>query len=177
MKEEYLYSYNKSRKQRSKLFIRMGIASLFYIAVLYVVESFTKVNISNHLHIIILGILVLTAVILFYIAWWHIKNPATYKVTITSKELSISYPEVSSWGFCVNVFDIEKIENRQTHSGGGRSIINTGVVMKNGDFHEISMNYGNSINKMFKVLKSINPSITFPKMVKTSFYLFGNKVK
>lgn len=175
MKEEYLYSYIKSRKQRSKLFIRMGVISLFYIGILFAVESFTKVNISNNLHNIILSILVLTSVILFYIAWWHIKNPATYKATITSKELSVSYPEVSSWSFCVNIFDIEKIENRQTHSGGGRSIMNTGVVMKNGDFHEISMDYGNSINKMFKVLKSINPDITFPKTVKTSFYLLRKK--
>lgn len=41
--------------------------------------------------------------------------------------------------------------------------------MKNNDFYEISMNYGNNVNKMYKVLESINPSITFSKVVNTKF--------
>lgn len=52
-----------------------------------------------------------------------------------------------------------------------------GLVMKNSDFHEITMNYGNSADEMFKVLKSINPSITFPKSIKTGYYLLGQKIK
>jgi hypothetical protein len=90
---------------------------------------------------------------------------------------SVSYPEVELWSFKVNIEDINKIEQRQNHSSGGKSILNVGVVMNNSDFHKISMNYGNSVNKMFKILKSIKPEITFPKTVKTSYYLFGKKIR
>ncbi|WP_019529379.1 hypothetical protein [Dasania marina] len=75
----------------------------------------------------------------------------------------------------MNVADIKRIEHRQTHASGGKSIVRTGALMKNRDFHQISMNYGNNVNEMFKVLQSINPEITFPKTIKTTFHLFGKK--
>lgn len=169
MKENYLYHFKKTRKQRANLFIKMGLASLIYIVVLYLVEHYLDIKVTTDTHnIIVLGFVVV-ALIMFYIAWWHIKNPATYEVYITTDEFSISYPESEFWSFKVNIEDIEKIEQRQTHSSGGRSIIKTGLVMKNGEFHNISMNYGNSINKMFKVLKSLNPKLSFPKKVNTDY--------
>ena len=177
MKKKYLYKYIKTRKQRSKLFIRMGLGSLFYIVILHLVKSFSEINITSSTYNIIVGVLTLSALVLFYIAWWHIKNPANYSATITSKELSISYEEVPTLSFCINIADIERIENRNVSSGGGQLMVNTGVLMSNGDFHVISMNYGNNIDNMFKVLKSINPSITFSKSVKTDFYLFNKKIK
>ncbi len=177
MSEEYLYHFKKTRKQRATLFFRMGLVSLGYLAVVYLIENYTDVAIPENLHNIMLIAFTLTAVILFYIAWWHIKNPAAYEAIITSRELSINYPESMAWSFKVKIEDIEKIEHRQTVSSGGKSIVRTGVVMKNADFHKISMNYGNSVNKMFKVLKSVNPEITFPKIINKSFYLFGKKIK
>ncbi|WP_136806939.1 hypothetical protein [Desulfosediminicola flagellatus] len=155
----------------------MGIVLLGYIAALYLVEYYTDFNIPEGVHDIIVIAFSSVAIILFYVAWWLIKNPATYEAFITSKELSISYPESMSWSFTVKIEDIKRIEHRQTHSSGGKSIVKTGVLMENSDFHEISMNYGNSVNKMFKVLKSINPEITFPKTVKKTFYLFGKKIR
>jgi hypothetical protein len=177
MTEEYLYHFKKTRKKESKLFIRMGVASLGYIVVLYLVEHYSDFVIPEDVHNIILIVFSLASVILFYIGWWHIKNPATYEAYITSKVFSVSYPEVELWSFKVNIEDINKIEQRQNHSSGGKSILNVGVVMNNSDFHKISMNYGNSVNKMFKILKSIKPEITFPKTVKTSYYLFGKKIR
>ena len=35
----------------------------------------------------------------------------------------------------------------------------------------------NDIHKMFKVLKTINPDIRFPEIIKKSYYLFGRKLK
>ena len=177
MTEEYLYHFKKTRKQRSKLFIRMGVVSLGYIAVLYLVEHYSDFVIPEDVHNIILIAFSTASIILFGFAWWLIKNPATYEAYITNKEFSVSYPEVESWSFKVKIEDIDKIEQNQTHSSGGKSILNIGVRMKNSDFHKISMNYGNSVNKMFEVLKSVNPSITFPKTVKTSYYWFGKRVK
>ncbi len=175
MTEEYLYHFKKTRKKRANLFIRMGVGCLVYIAILYLVGNFTDV--PKNIHSIILIVLSLSSALLFYIAWWHIKNPATYEAYITNKTLSVSYPENESWTFKVPIEDIEKIEQRQNHSSGGKTILKVGIVMKNSDFHEIVMDYGNSVNKMFKILNSINPEITFPKNVKTGYYLFGNKVK
>ncbi len=162
MTEEYLYHFKKTRKQRSKLFIRMGVVSLGYIAVLYLVEHYYDFVIPKDVHNIILIAFSLTSIILFYFAWWLIKNPATYEAYITSKEFSVSYSEVQSWSFKVKIEDIERIEQRQNHSSGGKSILNVGVVMKNAEFHEISMNYGNSVNKIFKVLRQLainNPPV------------------
>ncbi|MCW8933451.1 MAG: hypothetical protein OQK98_01885 [Gammaproteobacteria bacterium] len=177
MPEEHLYYFKKTRKQRSSLFIRMGLAFLGYITALYLVEHYTVFNVPEDVHYIMVSVFSLAAIILFYIAWWHIKNPATYEAYITSKEFSVSYPESMKWSFKVNIHDIIRVEHRQSLSSGGKSIVDTGVLMKNDDFHEISMNYGNSVNKMFKVLKTINPDISFPKIIKKSYYLFGRKIK
>ena len=177
MPDEYLYHFRKTRKQRSSLFIRMGVVSLGYIAALYLFEHYTDFNIPEDVHYIMVTAFSLASIILFYVAWWHIKHAATYEAYITCKEFSVSYPSVVSWSFKVNIEDIDRIEHRQTYSSSGKSIVSTGVVMKNEDFHKISMNYGNSVNKMFKALKSLNPEITFPKTIKKSFYLFGKKIK
>ena len=177
MPEEYLYYFRKTRKQRSALFIRMGLFSSGYIAALYLVKFHTDFELPDNAYYIMVISFALAAILLFCIAGWHIKNPANYEAYITSQEFSVSYPEASSWSFKVRITDIERIEHRQSHSSGGKSIVSTGLVMKNGDFHQISMNYGNSINKMFKVLKSVRPEITFPKKIKTNYYLFGKKIK
>lgn len=170
MPKKHLYYYKKTRKQRSKLFIRMGVVSLGYIASLYLVEYFSAIVVPESIHDIILVSFSLLSIILFSIALWHRKNPATYEASITDNELSINYPETPAWSFKVKIQDIEKIEHRKNHSSGGESRLRVGLVMKNSDFHEIVMNYGNSINKMFKVLKTINPNITFSKSVKTSYF-------
>lgn len=177
MQEEYLYHYKKTRKQRSLLFIRMGALSLFYIVALFLVEAYTQIQIPDTTHNVMVASFSIAAAVLFYIGWWHIKNPATYEAYITAQVLSVDYPGSDSWSFRVRICDIAKIEHRQSHSSGGKSIVDTGVVMKNGDFHKISMNYGNNINTMFKALKSINPDMEFPKTINTRYFLFGRQIK
>jgi hypothetical protein len=151
----------------------MGVFSLMYIPALYLVESYTNIHIPAQTHDIFVTALSIAASILFYIAWWHLKNPAVYEAYISKDEFSVVYPGSKMWSFKVQVKDIEKIEHRQSHGGGGKSIVDTGLVMKDGQFHKISMNYGNNVNKMHKVLKSINPEIEFPYTIKTSYHLFG----
>ncbi|WP_339673511.1 hypothetical protein [Dasania marina] len=151
------------------------MAALGYIAALYWVEYYTDFTVPEDFHTIAVIAFSLASLILFYIAWWHIKHPATYEAYITSKELSVSYPESLSWSFKVNVADIKRIEHRQTHASGGKSIVRTGALMKNRDFHQISMNYGNNVNEMFKALQSINPEITFSKTIKTNFTCWVKK--
>ena len=80
MQDNVIYHYKKNRKQQSLLFIRMGIACWFYIAGLFVFEHFSKTPISPDLKTYwILGF-GLISLALFYVAWWHRKNPAIYEV-------------------------------------------------------------------------------------------------
>lgn len=163
MTEEYLYHYKKTRKQRSVLFIRMSMVFLGYIAALYLVENYTDLSISENTRNIMIISCALTALILFAIAWWHIANPATYEAYVTCEEFSVCYPEAESLSFRVKIDDMVEVERRINHSSGGKSISRIGVRMKNSDYHEISRNYGTTINKMSEILVSINPEITFSK--------------
>lgn len=164
MGKEYIYHYKKSRKQHAKLFVRIGVASLFYIMVLYFVKMYLKIAVPNDIHLIFVASLSIAAVILFLIAWWHIKNPAIYEAWITHKQFSIVYPNVPDWSFTVNTDDIVRFENRQRSSS-----VDMGILMINGNFHKISMNCGNDINKMYKALKTVRPDIEFSKSVRTTF--------
>ena len=175
MEDGYLYHYKINRRQRSKIFIRVGLACLFYIGALYVYEFYSGNMVPENLRSICIYAFSFCAAVMFYTAWWHIKNPATYKAFITSQEFVVDYPGSSIWSFNVNISDIEKFEHRQTLSHAGRGIVESGIVLKNGEFHEIVMNYGNNINKMLAALKDVNPSITFSKRVKQKFQLWPFK--
>ncbi|SFI43667.1 hypothetical protein SAMN05216206_2252 [Pseudomonas guineae] len=48
--------------------------------------------------------------------------------------------------------------------------------MKNGGFHKISMNYGVSVNRIFKTLRSIKPTMTFSNTANISYHLSGKKI-
>ena len=102
---------------------------------------------------------------LFYIAWWHLKNPATYEATITQQRFILRYPDFSQWSFDVSISDIERFEYRQLHSRTDQGIAVCGIVMKSGEFHEIVMNYGSNVNKMHAAIRGINPHVTFLKKV------------
>jgi len=65
--------------------------------------------------------------------------------------------------------DIERFESRTTTSHAGRAPADTGIVMKDGSFHCICMNYGNNIGEMHKVVQSVHPSVLFPKKLNNRF--------
>ncbi len=165
MENTHLYHYKMNRRKRSTLFIRMGLACLAYIAGLYAYEYYSgKVVVENFRSIYIYSFLI-SSLVLFYTAWWHLRNPATYVATITSQRFIVNYPGSSQWSFDVSISDIVRFEHRRLHSRAGRGIAESGIVMKSGEFHEIVMNYGNRINKMHATIKDINPNITFSKKV------------
>ncbi len=169
MDNGYLYHYKINRKQRSKTFIRIGLACLLYIGALFIYEIYSGDRVPENLRSICIYAFSFSAAAMFYIAWWHIKNPATYEAYITSQKFVVDYPDSPIWSFNVNISDIEKFEHRQTLSHAGRGIVESGIVMKNGEFHEIVMNYGNNINKMHAALKDVNRNITFSKRVNQKF--------
>ncbi len=165
MQADAIYYYQKSRKQRSITFINMAVACLVYIAGLYAYEYYTDKPVSENFKLIYISAFSISSIILFYVAWWHRKNPATYEAIITTDRFFVHYPGSQQWSFDIKVADIKRFENRNTLSHAGRGIGESGVVLKDGRFYEICMNYGSNINEMYAAVKTVRPDITFPKRV------------
>lgn len=170
MEGDVIYHYKKNRKQLSKTYIRMGVACWVYMAGLYGYEYFFNETVSDQFRLIWIGVFSAFSLILFYVAWWHIYHPATYEAIITRERFVVNYPAVPDWSFEVEVADIKRFENRNTLSHAGKGIVDHGILLKDGSFRHISMNYGNNINKMHKIIKSINPDVTFPKIANTKVF-------
>ncbi len=164
-KPETVYYYRQTRKQRSRIFINMAVACLLYIAGLYGYESLLNKSVSTDFKALYISIFSIASAILFYIAWWHRTHPAVYEAVITKERFVVKYPGSSKWSFDIAVIDIKRFEHRNTLSSAGEGIGQSGVLLKDGSFHEISMNYGNNINKMHKAVCSINSDIPFPSTV------------
>ncbi len=160
-----VYHYKKNRKQQSLTYIRMGIACWVYIAGLYGYEFYFDETVETQFRLIWVAVFSIASAILFYIAWWHRIHPATYEAIITRERFIIDYPGSSEWSFDIKISDIKRFEHRNTLSHAGRGIGQHGVLLKDGTFHDICMNYGSSINKMYKAIHTIDPNITFPKKV------------
>ncbi len=165
MENTHIYHYKMNRKKRSALFIRMGLACLAYIAGLYMYEFYSGGMVAENFRSIYIYSFGIVSLVLFYTAWWHLKNPASYEATVTPQRFIVDYPGSSQWSFDVSISDIERFEHRRSHSHAGRGIAECGIVMKSGEFHEIVMNYGNSIKKMHVAIADINPDVSFSKTV------------
>lgn len=165
MDDHTVYHFKKSRAQAAKLFLRMAIGCWLYIAGLAVYEYGFGNGVASDLKLYWnLGFGIASA-ILTYVYWWLKVHPAIYEATITHERFIVSYPEAQQWSFDVAVADIVRFENRNTLSHAGRGIPQHGILMKDGSFHHISMNYGNSIRKMYKAVHSINPEVSYPSKV------------
>jgi len=175
MQDNTIYHYKKNRKQQSLLFIRMGIACWFYIAGLFAFEYFSKNPISSDLKTYWTLGFGLISFVLFYVAWWHRKNPATYEATITTERFIVDYPFSPKWSFDIKISDINRFEYRQTLGHAGSGSVQRGVLLKDGQFHYVSMNYGNSLSDMFKAIKQVNPQVVFPSKVNKKVFGFINK--
>lgn len=165
MTSEPIYYYKKSRRQRARLLIRMGLFCWIYVAALFCYEGFTQKNVPEDTRMALLIAFPVASAVLFLIAWWLIMHPADYVATITREKFVVSYPDSESWSFSVNTADIKQFENRQELSHAGSGIMQHGILLKDGRFFHISMNYGNSIWDMYKAVKSVNPEVTFPSKV------------
>ncbi|RHW75513.1 hypothetical protein [Colwellia sp. RSH04] len=160
MKTDVVYYYKKDRKQQSKIFINMGVACIAYIAGLYGYEDFFNKTVAEDFKFYYILIFTISSVILFYIAWWHRVHPGTYEALITKDRFIVRYPESEMWSFEVKVSDIERFEHRNTLSHAGKGIAKSGVLLKDGSFHEVCMNYGGNINKMYSAVKTIKNEVT-----------------
>ncbi|EDM29119.1 hypothetical protein LNTAR_14922 [Lentisphaera araneosa HTCC2155] len=162
---EVIYHYKKDRKQRSKLFINMGAACWLYIAGLYGYEHFAKTSVPENLRSIWIISFSLVSLILFYIAYWHRTHPATYEAIITTERFTVHYPGSEQWSFDVKIPYIKRFEHRNTLSHAGEGIGQSGILLNDGSFHQISINYGNNLKKMHKAVQSLKDDVTFSNKV------------
>lgn len=146
-------------------YINMAVACWVYIAGLYGYEFFAQASLPDDFRSASVTGLSVVSVILFYIAWWHRTHPAVYEAMITKERFVVSYPNVPQWSFDIRIGDIKRFESRNTLSHAGEGIMQHGILLKDGTFHHISMNYGNNINEMYRAVHSVNPEVTFPKRV------------
>lgn len=173
--DEVIYHYRKTRRQQSKLFIRMGLFCWLYIAGLYIYESISGKGVPEDFRSIAIISLSIASIVLFLIAWWHLSHPATYEALITRERFTVDYPNHPPWSFNVRVADIERFENRRelTHAGEGE--VQQGILLKDGRFFYVSMNYGNRIGEMYKAVRSVNPDVTYPTKVNVKAHGLGIK--
>lgn len=161
-----LYQFSKSRKQRSKLFFRMALFCWVYVLAFLLYEKYgAQTAPDESIYLVVMTAFPLASMILLLIGRWHLRNPATYRAIITEEQFVVEYPGSGQWSFCVDVRDIKRFENRQTLSHAGRGIPQHGILMNDGSFHHITMNYGNNIREMYKAVKQVNPGVTFPSRV------------
>jgi hypothetical protein len=170
MKADVVYCYKKSRKKQSRTFLNMALLCLIYIAAIYGYEYWFGKTFPEDLRSICIIAFSIASIILFYVTWWLRTHPATYDAIITAERFVINYPGSSQWSFDIKVSDIKRFEHRNTLSHAGSGISKSGVLLNDGSFHEICMNYGGNINKMYKAIKSVNSNVVFPKRLNKKVY-------
>lgn len=174
--EKILYDIKRTRKQLSRLFIRMGAMCWVYILGFYVYDRYT----GDHAllvgdSLIVVSSFAIASLLLFLVAYWHIRNPATYHALITSRRFTVSYPGSKQWSFDVALDDIKRFEHRNTLSHAGKGIPQVGILMNDGTFHQISLNYfngsgrwrdlldGGPVGDMHRAIQQVRPEVKYPK--------------
>jgi hypothetical protein len=115
-----IYYYKKNRKQRSKIFIVMGVACLLYIAALYGYEYISSKSVPENTRSIYIIAFSVCSFILFYVAWRHRAYSATYEAVITTDRFIVKYPGPPMWSFDIKISDIKRFEHRNTLSHAGK---------------------------------------------------------
>jgi hypothetical protein len=163
MTERVLYHHRKTRAQRSWIFFNMAVCCWLYIGGIFAYQHFGERPLPEDFIQVGVPAFVLASLVLLGVFMWLRKHPAVYEAIVTQERFSVHYPGSRQWSFDVAIEDIRRFEHCNTLSHAGKGIGQTGVLMKDGTFHQISMNYGNSVNDMFRAVKQANPDVTYPK--------------
>ena len=173
MESKPVYHFRKTRKQQSRLYFRMAVMCWVYIIGLFAYEAYYDTTVQEDFRMATLWGLSIASAVLALIGFWHRRNPDYFEVLITPQTLTVRYPGSESWSFECRIEDIKRFEHRRAHSHAGKSPLESGVLLNDGCFHHISMNYGNSLNDIYKAVKSVKADIEFPSAVNTKFSGLG----
>ena len=87
----------------------------------------------------------------------------------------MDYPGSAQWSFDVDINDIKRFEHRNTLSHAGKGIPKVGILMNDGTFHQISLNYfngtgkwsdlidGGAVGDMCRAIQQIRPEVNYSK--------------
>ena len=170
---EFIYHFKKSRKQRAPLFFRGTFIFLLYIAGMLAYEHYTGERLPEDLRLACLWGFSIAGLGSSLVGWWHLKNPGVFEIKLTREQLTVHYPGCEAWSFACDPGEIVRFEHRRRHNHAGKSPLESGILLKDGSFHHISMNYGNNLKHLFKAVQSIYPDVTFPKTVNTKYQGLG----
>ena len=143
----------------------MALMCWFYIAVLYGYEHVQQTRVEEPLRQILLWSFSVSSLILLYVVWWHHRHPATYEAIVITDRMTVKYPDSEMWSFDVAVSDIKRFESRRSLSHAGRGIAQHGVVLNDGRFFHVCLNYGVSLGKLHKAVQSVRPEVSFSKKI------------
>ena len=173
MESTPIYHFRKTRKQQSRLYFRMAAICWVYIIGLLAYESYYDTTVQEDFRMASLWGLSIASLVLGLVGLWHRRNPDFFEVLVTPQTLTVRYPGSESWSFECRIEDIKRFEHRRVHSHAGRSPLESGVLLNDGGFHHISMNYGNSLNDNYQAVKSVKPEVEFPATVNKKFSGLG----
>ncbi len=151
----------------------MAAMCWIYIAGLFAYEAYYETTIAEDFRLATLWGLSIASVILGLVGLRHRRNPDYFEVLLTDETLTVRYPGSDAWSFECRIDDIKRFEHRREHNHAGKSPLESGIVLNDGSFHHISMNYGNSLNDIYKAVKSLKPDVEFPSKINTKFSGLG----
>lgn len=160
-----LYEYTQTRRQRSRILFNMAAMCWVYVIGYWAYLYLSGQPVNEQFHLIVHLAFPIASVILFGIGWWLRTHDAVYRATVTDQAFIVNYPKVPKWSFNIPLSEIKRFESRSSLGPGGQSVTMPGILTTSGTFHEISMNYGNSVNDMFKAVQKVRPEVEFPSKV------------
>lgn len=160
-----VYKYKQTRKQRSRILFNMAAMCWIYVLGYWAYLHFSEEAANDQFHLIVHLAFPIASVILFCIGWWMRSHDATYTAIVTDQAIIVNYPNVPNWSFSIPLTDIKRFESRSSLGPGGQSVTMPGILTTSGIFHEISMNYGNSVIDLFKAVQQVRPDVEFPSRV------------
>ena len=169
MSEQPVYRFTKTRRQQAVRLVSGAVVCWAYIGGALLYEDLSGQALPQELRFWgAVGLSVASGFSLLAALWCY-RNPAEYVAEVTPERLVVKHPGHAGWCFDVAVSDIKRFEYRRTYSPGGEGTLRHGVLLHDGEFHHINMNYGVSLKKLFKAVRHVNPSVTFRSKVNKRF--------
>ena len=165
-----LYHFKKTYKQQAKIFRNMAVMSLIYLIAIYGYDHYAPDTIPEDLLFWTTLIFPIAAIILFGITIKMNRSKGVYRASVTQDQVIIDYPSSDHWSFEIDIKDIKRFEQRQPHGPGGKGILSVGILLHDGQYKEIGVNFGVNVKAMFKAVQSIKPDVTYSKSINKSFW-------
>ncbi|WP_298448581.1 hypothetical protein [uncultured Marinobacter sp.] len=158
-----LFHYKKSQIRQA---VSVALNMLAIPVILYLFQHFFKDQLDfEKIYDVVKKGAIAVAVVLAVILAWLLKRRDKFEIYVTEKEFYSHHPIFEEWCFRISPLDIVAIEHKLNIGSGYMTNIN--VQMKNGEVHQLCMNYPYSRKNLYGALKQVNPKIQLPSNANT----------